>query len=242
MTQIVQPHPPESGPSTDQVDVDAPHGVHEIASIRRRVLAAIVDWTIAVAMGALLGYVLLGVYFRWVSAEAPTGQLALGVVIILPPLTYVCSTIIHLLFAYWIGARGYTPGDRLLGLRVQRVDGGRVGRGRGLLRGLTGSPCLLVPYLMVVLGIIIELIVFDRYISRDSVSNFWGLVISASVVGMLLVGVANHLWMLLDAKNRGLHDLMVDTVVVRLRRERSWTDGHRQNCRLCSVFGFDAWT
>ena len=56
MTQILQPQPRESGPSVGQVDVDAPHGVHEIASIRRRVLAAIVDWTIGTIISAALGF------------------------------------------------------------------------------------------------------------------------------------------------------------------------------------------
>ena len=227
MNQNTHPNPGDSGRPTDQAGMDAPHGIHEIASIRRRVLAAIVDWTIAISIGALLGFVLLGVYFRWVSAEAPTGQLALGGVFIFPVLTYVCATIIHLLFACFVGTLGYTPGHRLLDLAVQRADGGRVGLLRALLRGLAGSACLLVPYLMVVLGITFELIGFERYISRDAVGYFWFFVIFASVFATPLVGLAIHWWMLYDAEKRGLHDLMVDTVVVQLRRERSWTDGHR---------------
>ncbi len=51
MTQIAQPHSRESGPSADQVDVDAPHGADEIAPKWRRALADFVDWAIVGAMG-----------------------------------------------------------------------------------------------------------------------------------------------------------------------------------------------
>ena len=225
MTQILQPHPRESGPSTDQVYVDAPHGVHEIASIRRRVLAAIVDWIIGTIISAALGFLLaitvLIVHYNtnWTGREEIIGaDFTPLIVLYLPIIVGLAGTpIVQLIFAYRMGSRGTTPGHGQLNLAVQRADGGGVGRRRALLRSLAGSPCLLVPYL-----------VFILFSSSDWFAIF---AIFASVVAVLLVAIANHLWMLLDAKNRGLHDLMVDTVVVQLRRERSWTDGHRQRGR-----------
>ena len=222
MTQIVQPLPPESGRPTDQAGMDAPHGIHEIASIRRRVLAAIVDWTIGTIISAALGFLLaISLLFVHVSTNLTGREQIIGgdfaglIVLCWPVIAGLAGTpIVQLIFAYRMGSRGTTPGHGKLNLAVQRADGGGVGRRRALLRSLAGSPSLLAPYLFIV---VIILSPFSFYF-----------VFFASVVAVLLVAIANHVWMLLDDKNRGLHDLMVDTVVIRLRKERSWTDGHRQ--------------
>ncbi len=123
------------------------------ASPKRRVTAAFVDWVITLALAVLLGYV----YISWIvydNGEHPTGQVALGIVFIWPLATYVFAVIIHMVFAFGIGAAGETPGQRCLGLSVQRTDGSPVGRRRALFRGFIGSPCVLTLSLASVLLVI----------------------------------------------------------------------------------------
>ena len=185
------------------------------ASPKRRVTAAFVDWVITLALAVLLGYV----YISWIvydNGEHPTGQVALGIVFIWPLATYVFAVIIHMVFAFGIGAAGETPGQRCLGLSVQRTDGSPVGRRRALFRGFIGSPCVLTLSLASVLLVIPFFLekLFD--VPEFGWVPFWFFAMLAVAAAPFLF-VANHVIMSGDAKHQGIHDLIADTFVVKIR-------------------------
>ncbi len=87
-------------------------GPGSIASVGRRLAALFVDW----ALCLLISYGLLA-HGRSASAVSNWAFVVFGVVSVLTLTTVGC-----------------TPGKRLLGLRVVRADGGRLGAGAVVLR------------------------------------------------------------------------------------------------------------
>jgi uncharacterized RDD family membrane protein YckC len=102
------------------------------AGLLRRGLAFVID-------GAIVGLVwLLGVLWltavEVLAAEAP---LALGALALLAAAAAALGLLLHAVyFVGFTGGCGQTPGKMLLGVRVLRRDGGRVGAGRALGRWL----------------------------------------------------------------------------------------------------------
>ncbi|RII17117.1 RDD family protein [Streptomyces sp. YIM 130001] len=98
-------------------------GPGSIAPLGRRFGAIAVDW----ALCMLIAY---GLFAR--GDQQAMGNWALGVFFVLAVLT--------------VGTVGFTPGKRLLGLRVVAEDGGRLGIGRVLVRSVL--LCLAIPALI----------------------------------------------------------------------------------------------
>ena len=85
------------------------------AKFSRRLIAICVDWASASLISAG--------FFKWDSTA-----------------TLVIYAVVQVLL---VGTLGYSPGHRLLGLKVVRLDGGRVGLWRALIR--TSLIVLVIP-------------------------------------------------------------------------------------------------
>ena len=141
-------------------------------------------------------------------------------------MTAFVVTIVHIASAFTVVRRGEKPGYTALRLLVKRDDGGRIGWRRAVVRGVLGSPGLTVPWLAIGVQ---NLVVFCRqdifglvwHIDEFSLSRlggygfgFWSVTLLVMWIAVPALVVLNHAWMVFDAKGRGLHDLIVGTVVV----------------------------
>jgi len=98
----------------------------EVAGFGRRLAAIAVDWLLAIGISLLL--------FREVSYGSPESSAAI--------LLIFAAEVILLT---WL--LGSSFGQRLLGIRVLRVDGSRLGLGRAVLRTLL--ICLVIPAVVI---------------------------------------------------------------------------------------------
>ncbi|MYA60881.1 MAG: hypothetical protein F4X40_10110 [Chloroflexi bacterium] len=124
-----------------------------------------------------------------------------------------------------LDSRSRRNDDTLSTVSVRTVDSGRIGWGRALARGVLGSPGLTMPWLAIGIQ---NVIVFGVEISSEwfGTSNsfteslggygigFWSVTLMVMWIAVPMLVVVNHAWMIFDAKGRGLHDLIVGTVVV----------------------------
>jgi uncharacterized RDD family membrane protein YckC len=106
-----------------------PDGPGSLATLGRRVVALVVDWTLATLVAFLFFRPVADGFFESVSALPAWSQ----------PLVFAIENVLL------VSTLGFTVGHRLLGLRVRRVaePARMVGIGRALLR--TVLLCLVVP-------------------------------------------------------------------------------------------------
>ncbi len=106
-----------------------PDGPGSLATLGRRVVALVVDWTLATLVAFLFFRPVADGLFESVSALPPWSQ----------PLMFAVENVLL------VSTLGFTVGHRLLGMRVRRVDDPRraVGVGRALLR--TALLLLVIP-------------------------------------------------------------------------------------------------
>ncbi len=191
---------------------------YEYASVWRRVLAGLVDWLLATVVGASTSIGAAIVFALVISGEYSFGTnfgaflLYFGL-----PLAFIVVLSWQVVTAFRVSSKGDTIGHRLLGLRVLKADGQRIGRRRALARQFLGSP-LLLGYVTPILVLIPVSQVLPQLIAvfAGGLAFIWiyvGLVVST------VFAVANHALMIFDAKWQGWHDKLMGTVVVReLRR------------------------
>ncbi len=154
-----------------------------------RVGAAVIDGLVL----ALVGSVLIA---PGVVVTFATDLTGLGIALWI--LGALAATIVALLYASYFmqreGARnGQTPGKQALGIKVAIPDGRRVDWGQALLRELVVKGLLLV-----VAGAISSVVTFFLF----------GL-------GFVIPYILDSLWPLWDDENRAVHDMIVNTRVVR---------------------------
>ncbi len=176
--------------------------VFRVATVGVRLFAGFLDWIFTAGVAAILGLVVTTVYNGVVADERIVSYWGVSAIVV---------TVVHVAPAFMVVRRGDKPGYNALRLLVKRDDGERIGWRRALARGLLGSPALTVPWLAIGIQNVIVLLVetFDGY-----GFEFWSTTLMATWIPVLMLVVLNHAWMIFDAKRRGLHDLIVGTVVV----------------------------
>ena len=114
-----------------------------------------------------------------------------------------------LLFNVWLQSwRGQTVGKYIVGIRVARPDGGRIGMPRALVRTLLLDPVLFHPLLAIPWAL---LVIYGTMLTSNT------LVLVATMTVLLLSIVAAPVAlaaMLSDGRRRALHDRIVGTLVV----------------------------
>ena len=201
---------------------------YEYASAWRRLGSGLYDWGRIVLIGLGVGF-LAGV-------ATCTGVVIFGNpfdenMIALAPLVYpfpailIIAPIAHIMFAFSVARHGETPGHGQVGLSIIREDGEELGKRRAVLRQFVGSPLLSITFLSAVVALILWIVgelQRSLYSSSgpidDVVVNFLANWLSGRLWFVpLVLPIANHVWMAIDRKGRGWHDLIFGTVVVRVR-------------------------
>ena len=187
-----------------------------LATVGVRLFAGFLDWIFTVGIAAILAAILATIVNALVSD---------GVVITYFFALIIVGTVVHLAPAIMVVRRGEKPGYTALRLLAKRDGAGRIGWRRAVARGVLGSPALTVPWLAIGAQ---NLVVFCVETSStwfgtpDGIAeSLGGYGFEFSSVNLAAMGIAipvlvllNHVWMILDAKKRGLHDVIVGTVVV----------------------------
>ena len=197
----------------------------EYASAVRRLAVGLVDWGCAVVIGLGIGFIAGIVTCTGVLiVEDPFEQNMAGLApLFFPFLTIpIVALIAHIKYAIGIADLGETRGHEQFGAWVMREDGEELGRRRAVLRQFVGSPLLTIPLLVVVVALILWLageLQQSLYGSSDQVDvvvSFLGnWLIEKTWFVPPILAIANHVWMAIDRKGRGWHDLIFGTVVVR---------------------------
>lgn len=176
------------------------------AGLQARLLAFVFDTVILVAFLALFGMVAmfqLLVRGNFGDSEPPDSAFyaAIGIVAAVIPF--------WLLFNVWLLSwRGQTVGKYIVGIRIARSDGGRLGGLRALFRMFLLNPLLFHPVLTVpwVLLVILSTIRTQNSIVLFTTATVLALSVLATPVALATV--------LADRKRRALHDRIVGTLVV----------------------------
>lgn len=176
------------------------------AGLQARLVAFIFDTVILVAFLALFGMIAmfqLLVRSNFGDSDPPNAAFyaAIGIVAAVIPF--------WVLFNVWLLSwRGQTVGKYIVGIRIARSDGGRLGSFRALLRMFLLNPLLFHPALVIPWTL---LVVLSTQQTRNAVVLFTTatvLVLSVLATPVALVTVLS------DRKRRALHDRIVDTLVV----------------------------
>jgi len=114
-----------------------------------------------------------------------------------------------LLFNVWLQSwRGQTVGKYIVGIRIARHDGGRIGMPRALVRMLLLDPVLFHPLLAVPWAL---LVIYGTMLTSNTVV----LVATTTVLLLSIVAAPVALAaMLSDGRRRGLNDRIVGTLVI----------------------------
>ena len=114
-----------------------------------------------------------------------------------------------LLFNVWLQSwRGQTVGKYIVGIRIARHDGGRIGMPRALVRMLLLDPVLFHPLLAVPWAL---LVIYGTMLT----SNTLVLVATTTVLLLSIVAAPVALAAILsDGRRRALHDRIMGTLVV----------------------------
>ncbi len=125
------------------------------------------------------------------------------------------------LHVYLVGRFGGSPGKLVLGIRITRVDGSRVGYARALLRE---APTLVL-YFIYMIGLALPLLSMSeaQYQTLNHHHQYTELAKFAPT-WVHWVDIANQAWiwseflvMLTNERRRALHDFLAGTVVIRWR-------------------------
>ncbi len=177
----------------------------ELAPFWRRLIAGLLDWLLALICG-VIGTVLVAVaylYFGFLSYAMYSifrHEFHLAV-------TVFCFVVLmtHMWFGFRVAMKRETLGDRLMRLRVERVDGIQIGYRRSLARQLSCSPFLFVyclPMLLLILSSAFLLRLGDSIYALGRLGDtalevviiwlVWGLLVSA------VTSVSNQVFMSVD--------------------------------------------
>ena len=195
----------------------------ELAPSWRRLIAGLLDWFIALVCG-VTGAVLAEIWQMYFGYAWFTQYLG-GGAILSAAITGFCFFVLvtHLAFGFLVANKGWTLGDKLMRLRVESVDGRKIGPGRSWVRQLCGSPFLLIyllpilifystPAFLAQLGSSSSMYrLADMAFAAQATWLYWGIVVAP------IVSVSNHVLMLIDRIGRGWHDWLFGTVVVKYR-------------------------
>jgi uncharacterized RDD family membrane protein YckC len=127
-------------------------------------------------------------------------------------LLFILLVIAFILFyqIYLVGKNGGTPGKRLLGFRIVTSEGGKVSYGRATGRFFAAMGLAFAG------SMVGSLLAFAIMIPLSAAGD------NAAGTGAVFAQLLNvftsnitYLWVAFDKKKRGLHDLVVSTLVVR---------------------------
>jgi uncharacterized RDD family membrane protein YckC len=176
------------------------------AGLEARLVAFIFDTVILLAFLALFGMIaMIQLLARggFGDSEPPDSAFyaALGIIASVIPF--------WLLFNVWLQSwRGQTVGKYIVGIRVARSDGGRLGGLRALFRMFLLNPLLFHPLLAVPWAL---LVVYGTMFT----GNWIVLVATGTVLVLSIIATPIALaTVLADGRRRALHDRIVDTFVV----------------------------
>jgi uncharacterized RDD family membrane protein YckC/predicted Ser/Thr protein kinase len=162
----------------------------ETASAASREGAVMIDAGLILGFQVLLGLAYFGLPLAWISAILPylTQAFLLG---------FIVST----------GLTGYTPGKWLMGVRVVRRDGGRVGLLRSLARNVTFNFSLFIPIFIMWLSLALRV---------PLVMPEWAPIsLTLTTFGLWVISV----WLMQrPGERRTIHDLVAGTKVLRVER------------------------
>ena len=169
------------------------------------------DWIMALGWGVFAGMGVATVAALVVRGEYSfQANFTAGLVYFGLPVAYVVMIFRHVATAFRVSSKGDTLGHRLFGLGIVATDGERISRGRALARQLLGSPLLFAYFLPVLFLFVVAGMLNSNLLG--TVQVFW-LIWGWGVAAVL--AIANHVWMAMDDRGRGWHDLIFGTVVVR---------------------------
>jgi len=176
------------------------------AGLQARLLVFIFDTVILVAFLALFGMIAMFQLLargNFGDSEPPDSAFyaAIGIVAGVIPF--------WLLFNVWLLSwRGQTVGKYIVGIRIARSDGGRLGGFRALFRMFLLNPLLFHPVLTVPWTLLVIL-------GTQQTGNAVVLFTTATVLVLSVLATPVALaTVLADRKRRALHDRIVDTLVV----------------------------
>ena len=185
---------------------------YDFGLVWRRLAAGIVDWLL------LIGWVFVAVMIVAV-ATAIVGLFSeysfrtnFGAGILYFGFSVACVVVVlrHVLVVFRVSSKGDTLGHRLFGLRIVDRSGEIIGWRRALGRHILGSP-LLFAYVFPIIVLYLVAASFNAHLIGAMATYWllWGLIVVA------VLAIANHVWMAMDDRGRGWHDLIFGTVVVR---------------------------
>ena len=197
----------------------------EYASAWRRLIAGLVDWACAVVIGLGVGFIAgFATCTGVVMFGDPFVQNMIGLApFVFPILTIpIIALIAQIKYAIGVADSGETPGHGRVSIHVIRENGEELSRRHAVLRQFAGSPMLTIPFLAVVVALILPLAgelqdwLYGSSDHVDALRSFLGNWLFERVWFVpLLLAIANHIWMAIDRKGRGWHDLIFGTVAVR---------------------------
>ena len=195
-----------------------------LAPVWRRLTAGLLDWILALVCG-VIGGVLAEIGYIYFGDLWFVGYLG-GGAILSAAITGFCLVVLmtHLAFGLQVVNKGWTPGHKLMRLRIESLDGIRIGLSRSWIRQLCGSPFLLF-YLLPILFLYSTPAFLAQLGGSSSVYRledlifaatdtwfYWGLVVAP------ILSLSNHVLVFIDRIGRGWHDWLAGTVVVRDER------------------------
>lgn len=187
---------------TRVVDSSEPRG----AGLQARLIAFIFDTVILVAFLAFFGMIAMFQLLargNFGDSEPPDSAFYAAIAIVAAVIP------VWLLFNVWLLSwRGQTVGKYIVGIRIARSDGGRLGGFRALFRMFLLNPLLFHPVLTVPWAL---LVIFGTMSTRNSIVLFTTATVLALSVLATPVALAT---VLADRQRRALHDRIVDTLVV----------------------------
>ena len=209
-------------------------GIYHIATFGERLFAGFWEWVAAVFIGGFVA-ASVTVWFVLTRAETPEevnwyvfGDGVTGGILLFFPLMLAFPAIVHLVSGIVLASVGQGLGYRAMMLRVRRDNLEELDWRRVMIRQFIGSPGLMLPFLLMVLGgglylclRVIALMfgvgidVLD--VSDDQVNRIWSIFVRTYWITVPILVFANHLWMRIDAKGRPPHDVLLDVVVIQDR-------------------------
>lgn len=193
----------------------------EYASVGRRLMAGLLDWVVAFGIG-VVGAALVQVVWAFFELGSFERNLVSGITIWSIPALLLTAALAQAAFGLLVSSQCYTAGHGLMGLRVMKPDGTRIGLGRSLARQIVGSPLLVVYLLPLSILMVAWVVIIQRaneYMPLTwigdpvrSVTQHWWV---WGLVGSLVLIAINHAMMKLDAVGQGWHDKIAGVVVVK---------------------------
>ena len=128
-----------------------------------------------------------------INMESPTGTIGRTPLIVT---LIVCSLLVLLAFAWWllVLGRGQTPGKQLMGIRVARANGQPLRWPQMVQREVVAKTLTALFFALLVFG-------------DTGSSLFW-----------IFPVLVDNCWVLLDRHNQTVHDKIMGSLVVRIRK------------------------